>query len=58
MMDQEQPRRPHDCCNVPANMKVETPRPTLRIEVCQVCGAKHYLMFVEPIQIGIEGGKL
>jgi hypothetical protein len=50
------PKKP--CCEDAANLKanVDPDRPSLTIHVCQVCGARHFVLKAEPGMIGVKRG--
>ncbi|MCK5606872.1 hypothetical protein KAR91_33530 [Candidatus Pacearchaeota archaeon] len=46
--------RPHDCCNVPANMDIQHPREDLTIEVCKICHCRHFRLKVDPLKLNLS----
>jgi hypothetical protein len=48
----------HECCEVQENRECEQNTSTLRVERCRVCQRRHYLLRVDPIQVGVDGGQL
>jgi hypothetical protein len=47
------------CCEDAANLVVKTDpeRPELTIRVCQVCGARHFVLKAEPGVLGLKVGR-
>jgi hypothetical protein len=52
--------RPKSCCK--GNLgPTETPNPSkpdLTVRTCQVCGARHYLLAVDPLELNLTGADL
>lgn len=48
-------RRPHPCCNEPANLQKFPQAPDRYMEKCAVCGCRHFVVEVDPIHIGVAG---
>ena len=47
------------CCRDDENLKREaTDRKDLVIDRCQVCGARHFRLFVDPGVIGLKGAPM
>jgi len=49
-----------ECCEKNLG-EPETPnpeKPDLTVRTCQVCGARHFLLTVDPLEMGIVGSEL
>ena len=44
----------HDCCANPGNRKVEEERDGITVQVCGVCGRRHFEVTADPILIEIR----
>jgi hypothetical protein len=50
--------KPNECCNKSENLKPQQLRPDLVVNVCQVCGRRHFEMTVDPGKFGVVGAPL
>lgn len=50
--------RPIECCRVAANMTREQLRDQRYVEHCKVCGRRHWVAEVDPIEFGLTGASL
>lgn len=41
------------CCRKPENLEPKRLRPDVVINVCRVCGRKHYEVTIDPMKIGV-----
>lgn len=46
------------CCDDEANRELVERLPDRRVERCRVCGRRHFTLFVDPGQLGLEGAHL
>lgn len=46
--------RPNECCNDPANLECRRVAPDRFVETCG-CGRRHYVMLVDPVEVGLDG---
>jgi len=50
-------QRKFECCRREENMKMQDPdimRPDLKLEICAVCGRRHFELSVDPGVIGVK----
>lgn len=46
------------CCQAPEHRETEHDTPTLTVERCRICQCRHYVLRVDPVRVGVEGGQL
>jgi len=44
-----------DCCKQPENLVPHQDRPELLVNVCKVCGCRHFELTLEPGVLGVVG---
>lgn len=47
-----------DCCQASEHRECVEETATVRVERCRVCQRRHYVLRVEPVQVGVDGGQL
>jgi len=47
-----------ECCKQPENLVPKQERPDLFINVCKVCGCRHFELTVDPGKLGLRGQSL
>lgn len=47
-----------ECCSQPKNLTETQERPDLTVQVCQVCGCRHFELTINPGKIGIQGKQI
>ena len=50
--------RKNACCDDESNMDKQQSAPDRGVDVCKVCGSRHYWVSVDPVVFGIAGGNL
>ncbi len=43
------------CCQKPENLERKRLAPDLVVDICKICGAKHYTLKAEPGKLGTKG---
>ena len=47
-----------DCCKDPENLELTQVNTDLLVNVCKVCGCRHFELTVDPGKLGMVGAKL
>jgi len=55
-MEMEDKRK--ECCKQLENLLPHQERPDLIINVCKVCGCRHFELTIDPGKIGLRGGNI